>query len=501
MYLDFLHQISKLLTSSEDLSRTLNTVLIMLEEYQGLRNPMLLVKDSVTNKYFIELAPELNEEEKTHWNKRLAESCPFSRHKLFYEMVMPPEELKHYQLPYFSNVRTGNVSVFIHPLYGKDRSLPLGYLYAWLPSDRENNTKLKVLRVVSDMLAMCLTTHGMKTDVIYQQSSEAIPMPLDGIVAISGEMRQLAELTKKIAPSRATILIRGESGTGKELIARSIHKHSLRHNAPFVSINCAALSDNLLESELFGHEQGAFTGAVKARVGRFEMAHGGTLFLDEIGDTSLEFQTKLLRVLQEGEFERLGSSKTLSVDVRIVCATNVDLESSIQQNLFREDLFYRLNVVTLKVPPLRDRHKDIPVLVKFFLKELNEEYQKQVQVSTATLDAFRARPWPGNIRELQNAVHSAFLMENNGMLDLNVHAQSTDHLETSSFMETSLMETSTASPQPSSSVEQEEIHAIQKALNNHSGVQLRAAEHLGITLRQLRYRIKKYKIPVRKIRV
>ncbi len=467
--------------------------MILLQEYFEIRNTMLFIRDSVTNKYFIELAPELSEEEKNLWNQKLSERFPIS--KLHYEMVLSPEELANYQLPNFSNVAGKAGSIVLHPLYGQDRSLPLGIFYGWLPDHPKNQDKLKIIGLLASMIALSLEAHGLNTDTVYQVSTDQTPMILDGVVGVSGVMKKTAAMVKKVAPSRATVLIRGESGTGKELIARAIHKHSLRHNAPFISINCAALSDNLLESELFGHEQGAFTGAVRSRKGRFELADGGTLFLDEIGDTSLEFQTKLLRVLQEGQFERLGSSKTSCVDVRIICATNVNLEHAISTGTFREDLFYRLNVIALEVPPLRERREDIPLLLQYFLEQLNEEYQKNIQLSQENVETLKYQDWPGNIRELENAIHAAFLMENDGILRIKPQAGKIEQPQHSD----KIITLHPQSKSPHLSVKHEEVEAIQKALSRNRGIQLRAAEDLGISLRQLRYRIKKYNIPVRKI--
>ena len=212
------------------------------------------------------------------------------------------------------------------------------------------------------MMTLALKAQGFQTRTIQEWPSAKTPEVLRGVVSANHRMLQLADMVRRIAPSRATVLLRGESGTGKELFAQAIHHHSLRRNAPFKAVNCGALSDTLLESELFGHEKGAFTGASARRQGWFELADGGTLFLDEVGNTSLKFQAQLLRVLQEGSFERLGGEAPLSVDVRVVCATNALLEENVACGKFREDLFYRINVVPLELIPLRERKDDIPLL-------------------------------------------------------------------------------------------------------------------------------------------
>jgi DNA-binding NtrC family response regulator len=240
--------------------------------------------------------------------------------------------------------------------------------------------------------------------------------PEDGIVGDSPSMRALAERVERVARSNLPALIRGETGTGKELIARAIHRRS-RRPGPFVSENCAALADSLLEAELFGHEQGAFTGASAARDGLFARANGGTLFIDEVGDMSPAMQAKLLRVLQDGEVRRLGGQRTTTVDVRVIAATHKDLDALVRQGLFREDLLFRLAVLEVRVPALRERPEDIPPLVERFLRRLSDETgQPTLLLGDAALDALLAHPWPGNVRELENAVRVAALFSTGGAL-------------------------------------------------------------------------------------
>ncbi len=229
--------------------------------------------------------------------------------------------------------------------------------------------------------------------------------------AISPAMLEVNKTVTRAAASRATVLVRGESGTGKELVARALHEQSERAGEPFIAVSCAALSETLLESELFGHEKNAFTGAATERKGRFEMAHGGTLFLDEIGDVPLPVQIKLLRVLQQREFERVGGTKTQKVDVRVVAATNADLEKLITEGKFREDLYYRLHVIQILLPPLRERTEDIPMLVEGFLRKFNAENGTQLlDVDTAALHCLLGYPWPGNVRELENAIERCVVL-------------------------------------------------------------------------------------------
>ena len=248
-------------------------------------------------------------------------------------------------------------------------------------------------------------------------SSKGVIDGFEDIVGASRALREVLDLVRIVAPTNSTALIEGETGTGKELIARAIHEHSSRRDRSFVRLNCAAIPLGLLESELFGHERGAFTGAVARKVGRFETADRGTLFLDEIGDIPLELQAKLLRVLQEGEFERLGSTQTQRVDVRLVAATNRDLADMVSKKQFRSDLYYRLNVFPIAVPPLRDRLEDIPLLVEHFVKTFSEQMGKQIrEVSAEVMEALVSHSWPGNIRELQNFVERSVILSPGNVL-------------------------------------------------------------------------------------
>ena len=306
---------------------------------------------------------------------------------------------------------------------------------------------------------------------------------IDGIIGESGHMQEVLSLVRRVAPSEATVLIRGESGTGKELIAQAIHYSSPRASRPLVRLNCAALPETLLESELFGHEKGAFTGAYATRKGRFEVANGGSLFLDEIGDLPLHLQAKLLRVLQEKEFERVGSSKPIPVDVRILAATHRDLEKLIQEDQFREDLYYRLNVVTVVLPPLRERRQDIPPLLDHLVKKFAEKNAKTIKGFTQEArDALLRYDYPGNVRELENIVERATVITRDeviGRSDLPLTVQTSEKLDDRGTNITAV-------------VEGLERKMIKEALSQSDGVQTRAADKLGITERALRYKLKKY---------
>src|SRR5215469_7232315 len=245
------------------------------------------------------------------------------------------------------------------------------------------------------------------------EKSHLLDAPLPGIVGDSPAMREVYRLTRLVAPSSASVLLVGETGTGKEVIARAIHQLSPRNDGPYVRVNCGALSESLLESELFGHVKGAFTGAIDNKTGRFEAAHTGTIFLDEISSMSPKLQVKLLRVLQEKEFERVGDSRTIRVDTRVVAATNQFLEDEIEAGRFRDDLYYRLNVVPIYLPPLRERREDVPALARFFLHRYSEENSRDPPELTPALEkVLLAHDWPGNVRELENCIERAVVLSN-----------------------------------------------------------------------------------------
>src|SRR5688500_14042184 len=256
-----------------------------------------------------------------------------------------------------------------------------------------------------------LEMRRMQHQIDYLRHAQGDIYEFDRIIGSSGALEKVLGVVRKVAKSNTTVLVRGETGTGKELIAGAIHHNSHRAARNFIKVNCAALQENLLESELFGHEKGAFTSADKQRIGRFEQADGGTLFLDEVGDMSPSTQAKILRVLQEHEFERLGGTRTLRVDVRIIAATNRNLTTMVQEGRFREDLYYRLNVVTVETPPLRDRKEDIPALAEFFVKRFASELKKRVEnVHPEAQKLLMRHNWPGNIRELENVIERAVLL-------------------------------------------------------------------------------------------
>ena len=313
------------------------------------------------------------------------------------------------------------------------------------------------------------------------------------IVGHTEAMRVVFEQVRQVAKWNTTVLIRGESGTGKELIANAIHYNSPRANGPFVKLNCAALPDNLLESELFGHEKGAFTGAVNQRKGRFEQANGGTIFLDEIGEISPAFQAKLLRVLQEGEFERVGGSRTLKVDVRIIAATNRDLESEVHTGDFREDLYYRLNVMPIQMPALRERVEDIPDLANHLVAKLARVQRRELEITDSAIRLLMRYNWPGNVRELENCLERAAIMSADGSIDR-------DAIKLTGIEE----RIAPGEPHPAPRIDfsdpgLDERERVIAALEEAGWVQAKAARLLNMTPRQIAYRIQTLNIKVRQI--
>ncbi len=353
------------------------------------------------------------------------------------------------------------------------------YDYLTKPLDIE---ELKIL------VDKALHYRQLEQENIYLKERVGDRFDFSNIIGQSVAMRDLFETIALVAPSEATVLIVGESGTGKELIANAIHQNSNRKERPFIKVNCAALPETLLESELFGHEKGAFTGAIARKQGRFQLAHTGSIFLDEIGEMTPTTQTKILRVLQEREFEPLGSTQTVKVDTRVITATNKNLEEEIQQSRFREDLYYRLNVVTLEVPPLRERREDISLLADFFLKQYAEKNRRLIKGFTPrAMDLLMRHTWPGNVRELENVVERAVIMTRSDMIS---QAELPDGVRGLDAEEDKVEIDLT----PGRSLKEVEREMIIRTLDETGGNRTRAAEMLGISRRTLQLKLKEYGI-------
>jgi DNA-binding NtrC family response regulator len=315
---------------------------------------------------------------------------------------------------------------------------------------------------------------------------------LGNIVGVSEKMQKVFRTIEKSVPVNSTVLIQGESGTGKELVARSIHFNGPRKKKPFIAVNCAAVPENLIESELFGHEKGAFTGAVHTKIGKFELADGGTIFLDEIGDMSLELQAKLLRVLQEMKLERVGGTELITVDVRVIAATNKNLHEAVLNGRFREDLFFRLNVILIEIPPLRVRPEDIPPLIDHFKKKLSQKFQREYPpIEPAVIDKFMTYHWPGNVREVENTLERLLVLTDKNRIELSDLPQNmlTPQSDVQQHGDISL-------PDEGVSIEDVEKRLITEALARTGGHIMKASKLLGMTYKTIQYRIKKYQIKV-----
>ena len=348
----------------------------------------------------------------------------------------------------------------------------------------------------------------MKQEVIYASTEGEETDEGERIIGSSPKMQEIYKIVGQIAPSDVTVLLRGESGTGKELFARAIYQHSSRSNLPFLPVNCAAIPDTLLESELFGHEKGSFTGATSRRIGKLEQSQGGTIFLDEIGDMSLSTQAKLLRVLQEKNFERLGGTETIKVDIRLIVATNKDLEDAIGNGKFREDLYYRLNVVSIMIPPLKERKEDIPGLVSYFLKKFNRELKKGiVGITPSAMAKIASYGWPGNVRQLENVLKRAmvlcqgeWILEDQLLFEKGWERREAQEESSKKNVEDLLdalfeeFSTASVTPQDLDMISSLERGLILRALQKTRGNQLKAAALLGINRSTLRGKMERYNI-------
>jgi Nif-specific regulatory protein len=375
----------------------------------------------------------------------------------------------------------------------------LGIELAWRP-DRDPDRWVKALRIVAAMISQALRIQRLIDQERRQLVEENTQLRQElrdryeftNLIGNSGPMRRVFDQIAQVVGTGATVLIRGESGTGKELIAHALHHHSPRAGKPFVRVNCAALPETLVESELFGYERGAFTGAQARRKGRFELADGGTIFLDEIGELSPSTQAKLLRVIQEREFERLGGSATLAVDVRLIAATNKNLEAALAEGSFREDLYYRLNVFTICVPPLRERKADILLLADHFLEKYARLHGRSIKrISTPAIDMLVSYHWPGNVRELENTMERAVLVAESDV----IHGH---HL--SPILQTAEASGTVISASLAEAVGAFESNLIQDALKTTRGNRARAARLLGSTERIINYKIRRYGIDPRRFR-
>ncbi|MDY6812340.1 MAG: nif-specific transcriptional activator NifA [Pseudomonadota bacterium] len=413
-----IYEISKVLSSSLDLRRTAREVVTIVSAHLNGRAMLSLVQEAGEVEIFE--AAGLTAEEKARGRFKPGEGITGRIMSSGMPMVVPDVSVE----PLFLH-RTGTVQgaadevvAFVGvPILVERRALGVLSIICATPvgTSMRYERLVRLLKMAANLVGQTARLHqhiGAERARLLADRNRLHKQiqgryQLEKVVGVSRQMQAVFAEAHQLARSRSTALLRGESGTGKEVIARAIHQLGPRRERPFVSVNCAALSETLLESELFGHEKGSFTGATAERKGRFELAHGGTLFLDEIGEVSPAFQTKLLRVLQEMEFERVGGNRSIRVDVRLICATNKNLEQAVQEGEFRADLYYRINVVTLFLPPLRERREDIPLLAQHFLDKFNRDNATQRMFSHDALEVMIGCNWPGNVRELENCIERA----------------------------------------------------------------------------------------------
>ena len=498
-----LYEISKTLGSSLDLRISLNTILDLLSEKLEMRRGTLTLWDTETGDLVLEVAHGITFEEKKGGQYRLDEKVS-EKVKDAGEAVIVPNGGKEPFLPRRSHAKRSpardEIAFLCVPVKVQGQAvgvLSVDRLFTDPAISCEED--IRVLDIVSSLVSETMN----RVKVLEQEKKEwmketrTLQMELKSryrfanIVCRSEKMRAVLDEAWRVSLSKATVILRGESGVGKELIARAIHYNSPRCDQPFIKLNCAAMPDTLIESELFGHEKGAFTGAMFEKKGRFEVASEGTLFLDEIGDIPLTTQVKLLRVLQERKFERVGGTKTITVDVRIIAATHRPLEEAIRKGTFREDLYYRLNVVPIVIPSLRERKEDIPILVGHFLQLYNEENKKNVKISNEALDTLLMYDWPGNVRELENCMERMIVMAQNELImaeDVPIT------ISTEIFSKKDEPGPASGSTTLTRTLEEMERDKLLDALKRCGGVQARAAKLLGITSRQIGYKIKKYNI-------
>jgi Nif-specific regulatory protein len=495
--LTVLYEISQLIGSSFECQKVFSDILNTFHSRLGMNRGTITLLNPTTGELEIQAAHGMTEEEVKRGKYLVGEGITGKVVETGEPMVIPQIEKE----PLFlnrtqsrENLTKSDISFICVPI--KNGSNVLGALSVdrLFSEEIAFEEDVRLLSITASMIAQGLKIQEMIQDEKKQLLSENITLKeklkerynLYNIVGASNKMTEVFQMIERIANTDVTVLIRGESGTGKELVASAIHFNSSRASKPFIKLNCAALPDALIESELFGHEKGAFTGATEQRAGRFERADGGTLFLDEIGTLNLTAQAKLLRVLQEREFERIGGTRTLRVDVRIITATSKDLERSLKEGTFREDLYYRLNVFPIFMPPLRGRKTDILLLADYFVEKFNRKHKKDVRrISTPAIDMLIQYHWPGNVRELENCIERAVLF----CADRVIHSY---HLPPT------LQTGERSGTVPSLSFEEAmknfEKELIIDALKNSGGNMAEAARLLNTTERIVSYSVKKFQI-------
>lgn len=492
-----LSDVAKAFAESLDLEETLKSILKSLDTHLKLRRGTITLLDSQTETLTIRVAHGLSEKSKTLGSYRIGEGITGRVVQTGEEIVVPDisKDPRFLGRTLSRNEAGGKrTAFFCVPIKLEGRTV--GALSVDRQAQRTDSFEenVRLLNVISTMVAQAIKLNKLVESERKLLQDENVRLrrelktrfDVHNMVGTSNAMKEVYRLVEQVAESTATVLIRGESGTGKDLVAHAVHYNSLRADKPFIKVNCTAMPETLLESELFGHEKGAFTGAVERKLGRFERANGGTIFLDEIGDFPPTLQVKLLRVIQFREFERVGGVETIRANVRIIVATHKNLEELIQQDLFREDLYYRINVFPIYLPPLRERKDDIMLLADHFLERFAGENGKHItRISTPAIDMLTHYHWPGNIRELENCVERAVLLCSEDVIR-------SEHLPPSLQMIDRRQ--SGDNPSLTEIIANKERELIVDALKKTGGRQRDAARELGVTERILGYKIKKYGI-------
>jgi len=492
-----LSDISKAFAESLDLEETLKSILKSLDTYLKLRRGTITLLDPDTERINIKVAHGLSKKSESLGSYQIGEGITGLVVQSGKEIVVP-DISKDPRFVHKTRSRqrltAKRIAFFCVPIKLEGKTIGTLSVDRQATKGGAFEADVRLLNIISTMVAQAVKLNKLveferkrlRDENVRLRGELKSRFDVHNMVGSSNAMREVYRLIEQVADSNATVLIRGESGTGKDLVAHAIHYNSLRKDKPFVKVNCTALPETLLESELFGHEKGAFTGAVERKLGRFEMAHGGTIFLDEIGDFPLNLQVKLLRIIQFREFERVGGLETIKTNVRIIVATHKNLEELMQEDSFRKDLYYRINVFPIYLSPLRERKDDIMLLADYFLNKHSAENNKHIsRISTPAIEMLTRYHWPGNVRELENCIERAVLLCDGEVIR-------SEHLPPS--LQMIRKDESLAQRSLTEIIVEKEKELIVDALKKSGGQQRKAAKELGVTERMLGYKVKKYNI-------